>query len=136
MSDVDRSHLPIRRPPFSGTAGKTLDGSQPDWNLIGHPVPPDGRSQRAARPDRRRRVWESEHLRRTDPDAQPDPCGGSRSSLQPFSCDRAVLSNPCLIADRTEQSFGGFRLDRRVRRRLPGVLGDAAARLRAASPHP
>jgi arylsulfatase A-like enzyme len=42
MSDVDRSRLPIRRPAFSGTVGKTLDGSQPDWNLIGHPVPPVG----------------------------------------------------------------------------------------------
>ena len=40
MSDIDRSHLPIRRPAFSGTIRKTLDGSQPDWNLIGHPVPP------------------------------------------------------------------------------------------------
>ncbi len=42
MSDVDRSHLPIRRPSFSGTAQKTLHGSQPDWNLIAHPVPPTG----------------------------------------------------------------------------------------------
>ena len=42
MSDVDRSHLPIRRPPFSGTVRKTLDGSQPDWNLIGHPSHPTG----------------------------------------------------------------------------------------------
>ena len=42
MNDVDRSHLPIRRPSFSGTMRKTLDGSQPDWNLIGHPVPPSG----------------------------------------------------------------------------------------------
>ncbi len=42
MSEVDRTHLPIRRPSFAGTIGKTLDGSQPDWNLIGHPVPPAG----------------------------------------------------------------------------------------------
>jgi arylsulfatase A-like enzyme len=42
MSDVDRTRLPIRRPPFAGKVGKTLDGSQPDWNLIGHPVPPTG----------------------------------------------------------------------------------------------
>jgi len=42
MSDPDRTHLPIRRPGFSGVAGRTLDGSQPDWNLIGHPAPPDG----------------------------------------------------------------------------------------------
>ena len=42
MTDIDRCHLPIRRPPFSGTVRKTLEGSEPDWNLIGHPVPPAG----------------------------------------------------------------------------------------------
>ncbi len=42
MSELDRTRLPIRRPAFAGTVGKTLDGSQPDWNLIGHPVPPTG----------------------------------------------------------------------------------------------
>jgi arylsulfatase len=42
MPDVDRSHLPIRRPPFAGTANRTLAGSRPDWNLIGHPTPPEG----------------------------------------------------------------------------------------------
>jgi arylsulfatase A-like enzyme len=42
MPDFDRSHLPIRRPPFAGVVNRTLGGSQPDWNLIGHPTPPDG----------------------------------------------------------------------------------------------
>src|SRR5262245_26035169 len=42
MAEPDRTQLPIRRPPFAGTAGRTLDGSQPDWDLIGHPTPPDG----------------------------------------------------------------------------------------------
>ena len=42
MPDVDRSHLPIRRPPFGGIVNRTLAGSQPDWNLIGHPTPPEG----------------------------------------------------------------------------------------------
>ncbi len=42
MSSVDRSKLPIRRKSFEGTVNKTLDGSQPDWNLIGHPTPPEG----------------------------------------------------------------------------------------------
>ena len=43
MSDqVDRTMLPIRRPPFSGVAGKTLGGSEPDWGLIGHVQPPAG----------------------------------------------------------------------------------------------
>ena len=42
MSDVNRRSLPIRRPSFSGTVNKTLEGSQPDWNLISHPTPPQG----------------------------------------------------------------------------------------------
>jgi arylsulfatase A-like enzyme len=42
MAEPDRTHLPIRRPPFAGVANRTLDGSQPDWNLIGHPTPPAG----------------------------------------------------------------------------------------------
>jgi len=42
MSEPDRSTLPIRRGTFAGVANRTLDGSRPDWNLIGHPTPPDG----------------------------------------------------------------------------------------------
>ncbi len=42
MSEVDRSSLPIRRKTFDGVVDRTLDGSQPDWNLIGHPTPPEG----------------------------------------------------------------------------------------------
>jgi arylsulfatase len=42
MSDIDRTTLPIRRHTSGGTVKRTLDGSEPDWNLIGHPTPPDG----------------------------------------------------------------------------------------------
>ena len=42
MSEIDRSSLPIRRTPFDGTVNRTLDGSQPDWDLIGHPTAPEG----------------------------------------------------------------------------------------------
>jgi arylsulfatase A-like enzyme len=42
MTEPDRTSLPIRREAFQGVANKTLDGSQPDWNLIGHPLPPNG----------------------------------------------------------------------------------------------
>ena len=42
MSQPDRSKLPIRMPPFSGVANRTLEGSQPDWDQIGHVDPPDG----------------------------------------------------------------------------------------------
>jgi hypothetical protein len=40
MTEPDRSRLPIRRPTFAGVVNKTLDRSEPDWNLIGHPTPP------------------------------------------------------------------------------------------------
>jgi hypothetical protein len=40
MSEPDRSKLPIRRAPFRGAANRTLDGSKPDWSMIGHVEPP------------------------------------------------------------------------------------------------
>ena len=42
VSEIDRSSLPIRRAPFDGTVNRTLEGSEPDWDLIGHPEPPAG----------------------------------------------------------------------------------------------
>ena len=42
MSRPDRRTLPIRREPFRGVANKTLGGSQPDWEAIGHVDAPDG----------------------------------------------------------------------------------------------
>src|SRR5262245_19107464 len=37
---IDRTVLPIRRPPFSGVAKRTLEGSEPDWNQAAHVQPP------------------------------------------------------------------------------------------------
>jgi hypothetical protein len=42
MSEPDRTKLPIRRAPFQGVANRTLHGSNPDWDLIGHVDPPPG----------------------------------------------------------------------------------------------
>src|SRR6478736_5729016 len=44
MSDagIDRSSLPIRRPPFAGTTKRTLEGSTADWNQASHVQPPEG----------------------------------------------------------------------------------------------
>jgi arylsulfatase len=39
---IDRTVLPIRRPPFGGVAGRTLHDSTPDWNQAMHPKPPEG----------------------------------------------------------------------------------------------
>ena len=43
MSDdtIDRTQLPVRRPPFTGVANQTLGGSEPDWEQIGHVKPPE-----------------------------------------------------------------------------------------------
>jgi hypothetical protein len=39
---IDRTALPIRRPPFRGVANRTLGGSQPDWDFVA-PIPaPEG----------------------------------------------------------------------------------------------
>src|SRR6476660_7659363 len=44
MSDraIDRSSLPIRRPPFGGEAKRTLADSTPDWSQASHVAPPEG----------------------------------------------------------------------------------------------
>jgi Sulfatase len=39
---IDRTRLPIRRAPFQGVTNRTLEGSKPDWNQIGHVEPPEG----------------------------------------------------------------------------------------------
>jgi hypothetical protein len=39
---IDRSRLPIADPQFTGVANRTLEGSRPDWSLIGHVAPPEG----------------------------------------------------------------------------------------------
>src|SRR5262245_12824860 len=42
MTEPDRTRLPIRRAPFGKVANRTLHGSVPDWDLIGHVKPPQG----------------------------------------------------------------------------------------------
>jgi len=42
MAEPDRTSLPLQPAPFTGTANRTLQGSEPDWELIHHPRPPEG----------------------------------------------------------------------------------------------
>ena len=124
MSDIDRSKPPIRRPAFSGVINRTLDGSQPDWNLIGPPTPPDGAPN---------------VLLVLIDDAgfgNPSTFGGpiqtpnytrarrGRRALQPLPRHRAVLSDARRAADRAQQSRRRLRLHRRIRGRVPGLLRD------------
>jgi arylsulfatase len=39
---IDRTGLPIADPKFAGVVNRTLQGSRPDWGLIGHVAPPEG----------------------------------------------------------------------------------------------
>ena len=39
---LDRTKLPIRRPPFAGEIERTLEGSVPDWNQAARVQPPEG----------------------------------------------------------------------------------------------
>ncbi len=136
MAEIDRSRLPIRRAPFQGVANRTLEGSQPDWNLIGHPTPPDGAPN---------------VLLVLIDDAgfgNPTTFGGPIStpnytrlaeqgaSLQPVPRHGAVLADPGGAADRPQQPRGRLRLGGRVRGWFPRLLRHAAAGLRAAASHP
>ena len=126
MSDVDRSHLPIRRPTFSGVINKTLDGSQPDWNLIGHPTPPEGAPNVL--------LVLIDDAGFGNPSTFGGPIqtpnytriaeGGVRYNR--FHVTASVLTDTGGAADGTEQPRRGLRLHRRVRGRLPRLLGDAA----------
>ena len=108
MGDVDRSRLPIRRKTFDGIINRTLDGSQPDWNLIGHPTAARGRAERPARPHRRRRLREPEHVRRPDPDAELHPRRRGRGCATTGStsprCARRLA--PALLTGRNNHAVG------------------------------
>jgi Sulfatase len=39
---IDRTRLPVADPKCVGMANRTLQGSRPDWGLIGHVAPPEG----------------------------------------------------------------------------------------------
>ena len=40
--EIDRTVLPIRRPPFQGVTNRTLGGSEPDWNFVAPIRAPEG----------------------------------------------------------------------------------------------
>ena len=119
MSDqrIDRTKLPIRRPPFQGVANQTLDGSQPDWNSIAPTPAPEGAPERPGRADRRCGLRQPEHVRRADRHADARPAGGGRGCVQPLPHDGAVLADAGGADDRPQPSRGrDGRHGRRVRR--------------------
>ena len=123
MSQPDRSKLPIRMPPFQGAVKRTLDGSQPDWDLIGHIDPPDGAPN---------------VLLVLIDDAgfgNPATFGGPIDTpnytrmaeegvrYNRFHVTGAVLANPGSAAHRPQQPCGRLRFHRRVLDRIPRLHG-------------
>ena len=84
MPDVDRSHLPIRRPSFGGTTNRTLAGSQPDWDLIGHPDAARGCARTSC----------------------------SCSSMMPASAIPSTFGGPIQTPNYTRMAEGGVRYNR------------------------
>ena len=111
MTELDRTTLPLAGPEFSGTANHTLRGSEPDWNLIRHPEPPQGAPN---------------VLLVLIDDAgfgNPSTFGGPIQTpnytrmaeaglLQPLPRHRAVLPDAGGVADRAEQPRGRVRVGR------------------------
>ena len=136
MTQPDRSKLPIRRQPFRGVANRTLDGSQPDWDLIGHVDAPDGAPN---------------VLVVLIDDAgfgNPATFGGpidtpnytrmarGRSALQPLPRHRALLAHAGGAAHRPQQPRRRLRLGRRVLDRLPRLYRVRPGRLRSVPEDP
>ena len=74
----------------------------------------EGRTQRAADHDRRRRLRCAQHLRRRDPDAEPRPHRRQRPALHQLQLDGAVLADARGADHRPQPSLGRLRRDLRA----------------------
>ena len=136
MTSLDRRTLPLTAPEFGGTANRTLRGSQPDWNLIRHPEPPEGAPNVL--------LVLIDDAGFGNPSTFGGPIqtpnytrlGRGRPALQPVPCHRAVFPDPGRVADRTEQPRRRLRFGRRVLQRVPRLHRDAAPGLCPAAADP
>jgi hypothetical protein len=122
---INRTELPIRRPPFRGVVKRTLDGSQPDWNYVAPLTPPEGAPNIL--------------LILTDDAGFGNPAtfGGP---IRTPALDRlaagglkyngfhvtAMQPDTGGVDDRAKPSRRGLRHGQRIRRAVPRLLGDAA----------
>ena len=133
---IDRSEAPDPAAAVRGRDG--ADARRLDARLEpGEPRPAArGCAERAARPDRRRRVRQSEHLRRFHRDGELHAARGERAALQPLPRHGALLADQGSAADGPQPPPGRLRHGGRVLRPLPGLQRDDPARLRAVPAHP
>ena len=126
MSQLDRSKLPIRQE-LQGVANRTLDGSQPDWEAIGHVDAPDGAPNILV-------VLIDDagfgnlQFRRAHRHPELHTVGRGRPRVQ-RPRGRAVLAHESGPAHRPQQPRRRLRLGGRVLDRLPRLYGVRSRRL-------
>ena len=92
-----------------------------------------GRAQRAADHDRRRRLRRPQHLRRRDPDAGAGPHRQERPALHQLPFHGAVLADPGRADHRPQPSLGRLRRDLRAGDRLSRATTASSPRTRRPS---
>ena len=88
---IDGRTLPPPPAPFGGAIDLNAIGSTPSWPP--RVVPPQGRAERPADHDRRRRLRRAVHLRRRHPDADARPHRQRRAALHQLPLDGALLAD-------------------------------------------
>ena len=135
-STIDRTVLPIRRPPFAGVTKRTLEGSEPDWNQAAQVTPPEDAPNVLlvliddagfGNPSTFGGPIETPNYTRM---AEGGP------ALQPLSRHGRLLADPVCLADRPQPAPRRLRPRRRVLRAVPGLQRDHPARLRDAAADP
>ena len=103
---IDRTKLPIRRPPFQGVLNETLDGSQPDWDQIGHVKPPTGAPNVLVVLIDDAGFGNASTLGGPIDTPNFDRMAEQGGSLQPISCNGDVLADEGGSADGTQSPRG------------------------------
>jgi hypothetical protein len=133
---IDRTVLPIRRPPFDGVTNRTLEGSEPDWNQAMHPTPPEGA------PNVLLVLIDDAGFGNPGTFGGPidtpklHPHGRRGAALQPLPRDRRLLADAGGHADRPEPASGRVRPRGRVLGPLPQLQRHHSPRLRAVTADP
>ena len=110
----DRTVLPLQGPdvrrhgrPYDRRVRARLDD-------LRHPEAARGRAKRAGRDHRRRRLRQSEHVRRAHRDARAVACSRDGARLQPLPRHGHLLADSLRVAHRPQSAPRRLRLDRRV----------------------
>ena len=129
--NISGEQLPPPPPKFGGKIERNAAQSKPYWPPRDRAA--QGRAERAADHDRRRRLRRAQHVRRRDPDADPRSHRQRRAALHELSLHRAVLADAGRADHRPQPSLGRLRRDLRAVDRLSRLQQHHRARTRPPS---